>query len=218
MIIERCMPAFTRLRRFFVAPLVALALAATAQAQSVRQNATADEPPHVLVLMSYHHGHSWEDDILRGFEAWEGTQAGRPILHVEWMDTKRYASPDYRQRYQKFLEEKYAGRSFDLLVAVDDLALTHASGSSLWRHIPIVFSGINGDPAAIVGARGRATGIAERYEVGRTLALALGLHRNTQRNIFITAADESGAGNRRTIDKGLATLPADTRERIAIEH
>ncbi len=186
------------------------------------RSATADTPPgeaaHLLVLLSYHHGHSWEDDILRGFEAWQDTPGERPVLHVEWMDTKRYVSPAYRQRYQQFLEEKYAGRKIDLLVAVDDLALTFAAGSPAWRSVPIVFSGINGDPAALIGQRGNATGIAERYEVGRTLALVMSLHPQTERIIFITATDESGAGNRRTIDRGLSALPPGTRQRLSIEH
>lgn len=51
------------------------------------RSATADTPPgeaaHLLVLLSYHHGHSWEDDILRGFEAWQDTPGERPVLHVE---------------------------------------------------------------------------------------------------------------------------------------
>lgn len=175
------------------------------------------EPPHVLVLLSYHHGHSWEDDILRGFEAWDG-HAERPILHVEWMDTKRYPSAEYRKRYQHFLETKYADRHFDLIATADDIALIHAVSAAPWRDIPIVFSGINGDPAAIVGERGRATGIAERFNVEKTLRLALSLHRNAERLVFITANDESGAGNRKNIDTNLDKLPLETRNRITVEH
>jgi signal transduction histidine kinase/ActR/RegA family two-component response regulator len=202
----------------FAALLFALSLALPAQARETPPDAAATEPPHVLVLLSYHHGHSWEDDILRGFEAWDGALADRPVLHVEWMDTKRYASTEYRQRLQQFLEKKYVDRSFDLLVAIDDIALVHAVTSDAWRDVPIVFSGINGDPAALAGKRGRVTGIAERFNVGRTLKLALYLHPNTERLIFITADDESGAGNRQNIDTNLAGLPPETRNRIAVEH
>jgi hypothetical protein len=95
-------------------------------AQGTQPKAADREPAHVLVLLSYHHGHSWEDDILHGLEAWDGAPAERPILHVEWMDTKRYASAEYRARYQRFLEEKYADRRFDLIATVDDIALEHA--------------------------------------------------------------------------------------------
>lgn len=172
----------------------------------------------MLVLLSYHHGHSWENDILRGFEDWGGVSTERPVLHVEWMDTKRYASAQYLKQYQKFLADKYADRRFDLLIAVDDLALIHAVNNPAWSDIPLVYGGINGDPVALVGERGRATGIAERYEVGRTLAMALSLHQNTRRLIFVTAADESGAGNRATIDRALVALPADTRTRLTTEH
>jgi signal transduction histidine kinase len=195
----------------FAALLFALSIALPAQARETPPDAATTEPPHVLVLLSYHHGHSWEDDILRGFEAWDGALADRPVLHVEWMDTKRYASAEYRQRLQQFLEKKYVDRSFDLLVAIDDIALVHAVTSDAWRDVPIVFSGINGDPAALVGKRGRVTGIAERFNVGRTLKLALYLHPNTERLIFITADDESGAGNRQNIDTNLAGAEAASR-------
>lgn len=195
-----------------------LGLWAAGQGAGAARDAAGTEPRHVLVLLSYHHGHSWEDDILRGFSVWDGPPAQRPVLHIEWMDTKRYPSAQYRQRYQKFLDEKYAGRNFDLLVTVDDLALIQAVDSPAWRNTPIVFSGINGDPVALVGQRGRATGIAERYEVGHTLAMALALHQHTRRLVFLTAADESGVGNRETIGRALAELPAETKARLTIEH
>jgi diguanylate cyclase (GGDEF)-like protein/PAS domain S-box-containing protein len=198
--------------------LVALVSGLPGRALGAAPDAAGTEPRHVLVLLSYHHGHSWEDDILRGFSVWDGPPAQRPVLHIEWMDTKRYPSAQYRQRYQKFLDEKYAGRNFDLLVAVDDLALIQAANSPAWRNTPIVFSGINGDPVALVGQRGRATGIAERYEVGHTLAMALSLHQHTRRLVFLTAADESGVGNRETIGRALAELPAETKARLTIEH
>ncbi|HOI51523.1 MAG TPA: hypothetical protein PLN02_04040, partial [Azonexus sp.] len=83
----------------------------------------AQESPRVLVLLSYHHGYTWEDRILDGFEEWGGVVAGRPALHVEWMDTKRHPDPAARQRFAAYLKEKHAGRRFDLLVAVDDNAL-----------------------------------------------------------------------------------------------
>lgn len=40
--------------------------------------AVAQEPPRVLVLMSYHHGYTWEDHILDGLEEWGGHRGGTP--------------------------------------------------------------------------------------------------------------------------------------------
>ncbi|AGX88397.1 ABC transporter substrate binding protein [Candidatus Symbiobacter mobilis] len=198
--------------------LFALIVGIPRQAEGAAPVAATAEPAHVLVLLSYHHGHSWEDDILRGFEAWDGVPAERPVLHIEWMDTKRYASAKDRQRFQRFLEEKYAERRFDLIATMDDNALIEAVKTLRWRDVPIVFGGVNGDPAAIVGERGRATGIAERFNLERTLNLALSLHSHTKRLIFITAPDESGVGNRQVIDANLASLPPEARGRLAIEH
>lgn len=203
---------------FYSVALIALLVGLPDMALSATPKGANKEPQHVLVLLSYHHGHSWEDDILRGFETWGGAQAERPVFHVEWMDTKRYATAEYRQRYQQFLEEKYADRRFDLIATADDIALTHAVNATPWRDVPIVFSGINGDPPAIIGDRGRVTGIAERFNVGKTLRLALSLHPDARRFIFITADDESGAGNRQNIDANLADLPPDIRSRLTVEH
>ena len=204
-------------RAFTAALLIVLIVSIPCQVKAAAPNTTV-EPAHVLVLLSYHHGHSWEDDILRGLETWDGEQAERPVFHVEWMDTKRYASAEYRRSYQQFLEEKYADRRFDLIATADDIALVHAVNATPWRDVPIVFSGINGDPVKLVGERGRTTGIAERFNVGKTLRLALSLHPNAKRFVFITADDESGAGNRQNIDANLASLPQEDRRRLAVEH
>jgi diguanylate cyclase (GGDEF)-like protein/PAS domain S-box-containing protein len=203
---------------FYSVLLIILLVGFPDWAWSTTPTTVGKETQHVLVLLSYHHGHSWEDDILRGFEAWDGAQAERPVFHIEWMDTKRYASAEYRRRYQQFLEEKYAGRRFDLIATVDDIALDHAVKAASWRDVPIVFSGINGDPLAIIGNRGRATGIAERFNVGNTLRLALSLHPDARQFVFITADDESGAGNRQNIDANLAGLSPEIRRRLVVEH
>lgn len=174
--------------------------------------------PHVLVLMSYHHGYSWEDRILQGFEEWGGLEADKPVFHVEWMDTKRYPEQAHRERFRQFLEAKYQGKRFDLIVAVDDNALEFAvRDETMFAGVPIVFSGINGDPDEIVGARGLATGVAERFEVARTVQVALALHPGTRRLVFLTAADESGAGMRQTIGRELEKVNVEPGELI-VEH
>ncbi len=178
--------------------------------------AAQEEPerPHVLILLSYHPGYSWEDRILAGFNEWGG--AGRkPVFHTEWMDTKRYPGAAQRQRLARYLADKYAGQRFDLIVTMDDNALDFvARQDALFGGTPVVFSGINGDPDQIVGPRQHVTGILERFDLTRTLRVALSLHPRTQRLLFITALDESGAGLRETVDAALAQMPPGP----AIEH
>lgn len=164
--------------------------------------------PQVLVLMSYHPGHSWEDRILAGLNEWGGNGPAKPVFHTEWMDTKRYPGMEQRQRLARYLRDKYAHQRFDLIATVDDNALEFvARQDALFGGTPVVFSGINGDPAQIVGDRPKVTGILERFDLTRTLRTALSLHPGTRHLVFITPQDETGAELRNGVDTALALLP-----------
>jgi len=175
---------------------------------------SAQESPRVLVLLSYHHGYTWEDRILDGLEEWGGVMAGRPALYIEWMDTKRHPDPAARQRFADYLAEKYDGRRFDLLVAIDDNALEFSLQNPMFTGLPIVFAGINNDPRQLIGNRAGVTGVAERFDFTRTLQLAQRLHPEVKRLVFLSAADESGVGIRKHIDEALA----NQRKEISVEH
>lgn len=175
----------------------------------------SQESPQVLVLMSYHHGYSWESRILDGLEEWGGITANRPILNVEWMDTKRHGEQESRLQFARYLAEKHAGLRFDLIVAVDDNALEFAVHQrEMFAGTPIVFGGINGDPHQITKGRPGVTGVAERFDLIRTLRLALVLHPQVKRLVFLTSADESGAGIREHIDEVMESLNAG----VKVEH
>lgn len=164
--------------------------------------------PQVLILMSYHPGHSWEDRILAGINEWGGDTTAKPVFHTEWMDTKRYPGVEQRQRLQRYLTDKYAQRRFDLIATVDDNALDFvARQNALFGDTPVVFSGVNGDPAQIIGNRPKVTGILERFDLTRTLRTALSLHPGTRHLVFITPQDELGADLRNGVDTVMALLP-----------
>lgn len=186
-------------RRYLLACLLQLALVAGLPA--------AEQSRQVLVLMSYHHGYSWEDRILDGFEEWGGVTAERPVLHVEWMDTKRYRERESRLLFARYLAEKYAGQRFDLVVTADDNALEFAvQQREMFTGTPIVFGGVNGDPRQITKGHPGVTGVAERFDLVRTLRLALVLHPKVKRLVFLTPADESGAGIRKHVVEAMAGL------------
>ncbi len=175
----------------------------------------AQELPQVLVLMSYHHGYSWEDRILEGFEEWGDIAAERPVLHVEWMDTKRYRERDARLLFARYLAEKYAGQRFDLVVTADDNALDFAvQQRDMFAGTPIVFGGVNGDLQQITKGRPGVTGVLERFDLVRTLRLALVLHPKVKRLVFLTPADESGVGIRENIAEAMARLGSG----VKVEH
>jgi diguanylate cyclase (GGDEF)-like protein len=164
-----------------------------------------EHKPDILVLMSYHHGYSWENSILEGIEQWDNTREGQPTFHIEWMDTKRYPDQARRENISRYLKTKYRDHHFDLVITVDDNALELAlRGGAPFDDKPIVFSGVNGDPVAMIGTRTGVTGIAERFGLSRTLELALRLHPDASQLLFITSDNETGAGTRGHIDEALS--------------
>jgi hypothetical protein len=79
-------------------------------------------PTDILILHSYHYGYKWTDDITRGLDD-TLSQSHVPLaLHVEYMDTKRVASPNYD-------EELAAGGGPQKL----DNVLSYKSDQMIWR-------------------------------------------------------------------------------------
>lgn len=195
------------------------------QAANPSSAAVPARPANILVLMSYHRGHSWEDGILNGIVEWrappgetlqqkretpsDDTQpanaAARPVFHVEWLDTKRFPDASHRGKLARFLTEKYRGTQFDVVITVDDNALDFAAEqASLTGTAPIVFSGVNGYPDALLKGRPKATGILERFDMPTALRLAMILRPDARRVVVMTAVDESGQGHRKGMDEAMA--------------
>jgi hypothetical protein len=78
----------------------------------------------VLVLNSYHPGYNWSDGeqaaVLRTLAE------GRPDIlpSVEYLDWRRYPNPARTATLLAHLEQKYSRRPFDLVIALDDPAVT----------------------------------------------------------------------------------------------
>ena len=104
-----------------------------------------DLEKHVLILNSYHPHYEWTDNITGGIQKAFETATVPIRLHYEYMDTRRYRTPQYHELLEKILIEKHSGKTFDLIIAADNNALdyliTHRRDH--YRNIPIVFCGIN---------------------------------------------------------------------------
>jgi diguanylate cyclase (GGDEF)-like protein len=184
--------------------LCLLLIALFAGSMPVQAMTHSDKRPDILVLMSYHHGYTWEDRILEGIRQWINVGTTLPTFHIEWMDTKRYPDNFRRENFSRYLNAKYSKHDFDLILTVDDNALDLAlSGGKLFDDKPIVFSGVNGDPVEMVADRPGVTGIAERFDLIQTLKVAFQLHPKSNQLLFITSNTESGAGIRRHIEEAL---------------
>ena len=177
-------PSFWRVIRLLVCTLFLAASYATA-------SPLPQGEARVLVLHSYHAAQSWTDSVMQGIQKVFAPEAASVLLHVEYLDTKRYPDPAYRATFEALLRRKLDGLTFDLLLVSDNDALDLAlrSRDELFPQIPIVFCGINHfNPGMLAGHAG-ITGVVEEPSYRETLELALRFHPRTREVIVIGRDD-----------------------------
>ncbi len=154
-------------------------------------------PPtrHVLFLNSYHHGFDWSDDLVRGTRAALDAQPYPVELWVEDMDTRRVSGAEQERRLEDLLRSKYAGRTFDAIVAADDAALAFLvkRHEAFFPGVPVVFLGINSE-ALIASADTRTyTGVREIFLTNDIVSLATTLRPETRRIVVVGDATPTAA-------------------------
>src|SRR4051794_8437863 len=109
---------------------------------------------------------------------------GRLDFYSEYIDLSRFPDPLYQAGFRDFLHLKYAGRRFDLIVAVQDVAVEFLARnrSELFPGVPLVFLA-NGRPRQ---RPENATGLIATLSFGGTLDLALALQ-PAVRHVFIVS-------------------------------
>jgi signal transduction histidine kinase len=106
--------------------------------------------------------------------------------YSEFIDATRFAHSDYRAANRDFLRLKYTQHTFDLIIAMDDLAteLAVESRRDLFRETPIVFFSDHPSPRPP-----NSTGLIAELNLGATLALATTLQPDTQ-HVFVVNGSE----------------------------
>ena len=158
----------------------------------------------VFFLNSYHNGYDWSDNILAGLREVLEEAEVEVELHVEYMDVKKFPSPEVRLELLNLYREKYAQEDFDVVVASDnaafDFLLKHRA--ELFPDVPLVFAGVNDfHPSSIKGLN--ATGVLENVDIAATLDLAIKFHPERRRFIVIGDDSETNDAIRRQIQAAL---------------
>ncbi len=79
---------------------------------------------HVLVLHSFYGGYSWVEQVNQGLFGVLLARDQKDLqLHIEYMDSLRLHSCSDFNSFHSRLVEKYTGVRFDVVIAVDDLAV-----------------------------------------------------------------------------------------------
>jgi hypothetical protein len=142
----------------------------------------------ILHLMSYHQGWPWSDDQFRGFrEALQG-------LSVEYetfqMDTKRRSDEAWKVQVGRAAQERVKTWKPALVYASDDNARKYAGRRLADAGIPVVFSGVNGEPADYgYDTSPNVRGVLEREPVLETVSLLRELAPGTRRIVCILDVD-----------------------------
>ncbi|MDO9531638.1 MAG: PAS domain S-box protein [Deltaproteobacteria bacterium] len=163
--------------------------------------------PKVIILNSYHRGFAWSDEELTGLIEQLQTRYPQIDPSIEYLDTKRFSTPDHLLRVKNYLANKYRGRKFDIVITLDNSALEMALGlrPELFHETPIVFAGINNyRPSMLVGQE-KVTGVAEKLDIAGTLQTALSLHPQTKTVFAIHDYTNTGPAVRKELE---AILPA----------
>jgi signal transduction histidine kinase len=119
-------------------------------------------------------------------------EAGLPEgidYYSEYIDRARFPSPEYQRAFHDFLQLKYSGRRFDVVVAMNDLALEFVENNrtDLFADTPAIFFSEGATSRRIANS----TGVRSGLNLGDTIELALTLQPDT-RNLFVVSGADSG--------------------------
>ncbi|OIO02278.1 MAG: hypothetical protein AUJ49_06515 [Desulfovibrionaceae bacterium CG1_02_65_16] len=150
--------------------------------------ANAEKPrKSILFFNSYHDGYAWSDEILKGVRSFFAESQFAVDLQIEYLDTKRFATPERTRSLFEFYREKFKHSHFDLIMASDDFAYNFLLDyqDKLLPGLPVVFCGVNDfRPERLVG-RTNITGLVENVHFEDTLRLAARLHPGARSMIVI---------------------------------
>ncbi|HEX7777898.1 MAG TPA: hypothetical protein VF424_01600, partial [Vicinamibacterales bacterium] len=109
--------------------------------------------------------------------------------YSEVMDQARYTQDDYKGAFRSFLDLKYEGHRFDVVIAMDSgsLEFIETYRTELFPETPIVF--FSDQPAP--RRPPNSTGVTAVLNLGGTLALASALHPDLQHVFVVNGASRA---------------------------
>ncbi len=163
--------------------------------------------PKVLIVQSYHSGFLWSDNIDTAIKTTLKNYNNNIRIKTEYLDTKRFNTPFYKDNLQMMLEFKYIDSDFDLIITADNNAfdLVKKLHKSVFKEIPVVFCGVNYfHPSQLEGMK-NVTGVREKIVSLENFKLIKSIHKNVKKIIVLNEKTPTGEQNR-------VNILADIRE------
>ena len=179
--------------------VLVLVLAGTVPFFSPRAHA-AESKPNVLVVLSYHVGMPWADNITQGLQESLGESAE---LVITQLDVKRFPPPGREKEMLAVVSSKAAMCLPRLVIAVDDFAYQFilAHRELFPPGTPVVFGGVNyWDGTRPAGV----TGVVEAINLPSTLQLMERLQPQARRWVVVNDRSETGLANRKALELALS--------------
>ena len=113
-------------------------------------------------------------------------------VYRESMDLSRFNSAAYRALLRDYLRTKYSGKKIDVVVSVlgPSLRFLLSEGDPVFPGAPIVFCGLDRRELSSQQLPSNVTGVLLKREFLPTLELALRLHPDTKRVVFVAGTSE----------------------------
>lgn len=118
---------------------------------------------NLLILLSYHHGNTWEHEIKEGFKKSFENRVDIEV-HYEYLNSRDNLDENYYQMLIELWKVKYKGIKFDAVLTCNDFAFTFYLDyrKQLFEDIPIIFSGVNFLELHPIDQLNNITGVVER--------------------------------------------------------
>jgi PAS domain S-box-containing protein len=173
--------------------------------------------PNILILNSYHQGENWSDNEIAGLLSALRTRRPHLVPRIELIDAKHFPTPAHLDFFKGYLVHKYHGRTFDLIIALDNPALDLLVGNAndLFPETPVVFAGINGYRPEMIAGRKKVTGVVQRLDAAGTLEMALSMHPGAAKVLVIHDYTASGLAVRQETEQSLARFADKVELRYA---
>lgn len=162
----------------------------------------------ILILNSYHRGYTWSDNELDGIMESFARAGVKNDPHVEYMDSKHFASNLHFAQLRDLFAVKYAAVKPSLVMTMDNPAFEFAVKyrRDLFPGIPIVFVGLNDyEPSMLKGESG-ITGVVERQDIVGTVKAAMAIQPGVKKVVIVHDYTSSGLASRKEAEDQLAQL------------
>ena len=180
-------------------------------------------PRHILLLHSYHSDMTWVKNIEKAvLDELSPDSANNLILHIEYLDSKRYHDPQHYELMEQSLAHKYRDLNLSLIMCTDNNAFNFLlqRRKKLFPGVPISFGGVNNFNKEMLQGHDDITGVAEVISPVTTVDLMARLHPTLKHIYVINDYLTTGRAWQRDIEVALkplgGTLDIEFNENLSI--